>query len=68
VTARSWLTRSSQLLHPWGTGLVYPNFPDEELRDPWSSYWGSNRQRLTQVKAVYDPDNLFRPPPSVELY
>jgi FAD/FMN-containing dehydrogenase len=68
VTARSWLTRSSQLLHPWGTGLVYPNFPDDELSDPWSSYWGSNRQRLTQVKAVYDPDNVFRPPQSVELY
>lgn len=67
AAARSWLNRSWQLLHPWGTGLVYPNFPDDELSDPVGSYWGSNRQRLTQVKAVYDPDNVFRSPQSVEL-
>jgi FAD/FMN-containing dehydrogenase len=65
TAARSWLNRSWQLLHPWGTGLVYPNFPDDELSDPASSYWGSNRQRLTQVKTVYDPDNVFRSPQSV---
>lgn len=62
TAARCWLKRSWQLLHPWGTGLVYANLPDDELSDPVSSYWGSNRQRLTQVKAVYDPDNVFRPP------
>jgi FAD/FMN-containing dehydrogenase len=67
ATARSWLNRSWQLLHPWGTGLVYPNFPDDDLSDPVNSYWGTNRQRLTHVKAVYDPDNVFRPPQSVEL-
>jgi FAD/FMN-containing dehydrogenase len=66
ATARSWLKRSWQLLHPWGTGLVYPNFPDDELSDPYSSYWDSNRQRLGHVKAVYDPDNVFRSPQSVE--
>jgi FAD/FMN-containing dehydrogenase len=66
ATARSWLSRSWQLLNPWGTGLVYPNFPDDELSDPCSSYWESNRQRLGHVKAVYDPDNVFRPPQSVE--
>jgi FAD/FMN-containing dehydrogenase len=67
TAARCWLNRSWQLLHPWGTGLVYPNFPDDELSDPVSSYWGSNRHRLTQVKAVYDPDDVFRPPQSEAL-
>jgi FAD/FMN-containing dehydrogenase len=57
--ARSWLLRSAQLLRPWGTGLVYPNFPDADLSDPWMSHWASNRERLRQVKAVYDPDDVF---------
>ena len=31
--ARAWLARSWALAHPWGSGRVYPNFPDPELDD-----------------------------------
>jgi FAD/FMN-containing dehydrogenase len=58
--ARDWLTRSWALVHPSGSGGVYPNFPDPDLRDWAHAYHGSNYERLRRVKATYDPDNLFR--------
>ena len=56
----SWLTRSWELLHPSGSGGVYPNFPDPELTNSGRAYYGENYARLRRVKADYDPDNIFR--------
>jgi FAD/FMN-containing dehydrogenase len=64
--ARGWLSRSWELVHPWGSGGVYPNFPDPELEDWDSAYHGANSDRLRRVKAAYDPENVFRFPQSVE--
>jgi FAD/FMN-containing dehydrogenase len=58
--ARQWLARSWAIVHPWGTGGVYPNFPDPDLDDPAGAYFGANRHRLARVKARYDPDSFFR--------
>jgi FAD/FMN-containing dehydrogenase len=58
--ARGWLARSWALVHPWGSGGVYPNFPDPDLEDWAGAYYGSNYDRLLGVKASYDPDNFFR--------
>jgi FAD/FMN-containing dehydrogenase len=58
--ARAWLGRSWSLVHPFGSGGVYPNFPDPELNDPARAYYGTNLRRLTHIKAAYDPENLFR--------
>jgi FAD/FMN-containing dehydrogenase len=58
--ARDWLTRSWALVHPWGSGRVYPNFPDPELADWPAAYHGGNLARLTRIKAAYDPDDVFR--------
>ena len=58
--ARSWLSRSWALVHPQGAGGVYPNFPDPELEDWGRAYHGANLDRLRQVKAAYDPENVFR--------
>ncbi|SDM55364.1 FAD-binding oxidoreductase [Allokutzneria albata] len=58
--ARAWLTRSWEILRPWGTGGVYPNFPDPDLRDWARAYHGDNFARLTEVKAEYDPEGFFR--------
>jgi FAD/FMN-containing dehydrogenase len=58
--ALGWLARSWNLVHPWGSGGVYPNFPDPELGDPATAYYGTNRERLMRVKAAYDPGHLFR--------
>jgi FAD/FMN-containing dehydrogenase len=58
--ARDWLARSWALVHPWGSGGVYPNFPDPELQDWAPAYHGTNHDRLRRVKATYDPGGFFR--------
>jgi hypothetical protein len=57
--ARRWLARSWEIAHPWGSGGVYPNFPetDRAVLDP--AYHGANRERLLRVKARYDPGGVF---------
>ena len=55
LDARSWT-----LVHPWGSGGVYPNFPDPDLQDWAHAYYGTNYDRLRRVKAAYDPDGFFR--------
>jgi FAD/FMN-containing dehydrogenase len=59
-TARDWLARSWSIVHPHGSGGVYPSFPDPNLTDWARAYHDVNYERLTQVKAYYDRDNLFR--------
>ncbi len=55
-----WVARSWAAAHPWGSGRVYPNFPDPDL-DHWAAaYYADNYERLRRVKRAYDPGNLFR--------
>jgi hypothetical protein len=58
---RGWLQRSFELARPWGSGHVYPNFPDPDLEDPSRAYYAANLPRLRRVKAAYDPEGRFRP-------
>jgi hypothetical protein len=63
AAAGDWLARSWSVVRPWGTGGVYPNFPDPEL-DDWSpAYHGANLDRLLDVRTRYDPDEVFGPRP-----
>ena len=64
--AGGWLSRSWALAHTWGSGGVYPNFPDPELEDWGRAYHGANLDRLRRVKATYDPENVFRFDQSVQ--
>jgi FAD/FMN-containing dehydrogenase len=57
--AREWLARSCEIVHPYGSGGVYPNFPDPDLEGFARAYHGANLERLRRVKARYDPDGLF---------
>jgi FAD/FMN-containing dehydrogenase len=57
--ARGWLRRSWELVHPWGSGGVYPNFPDPELDHEDAAYYGSSRDRVARVKRTYDPEGYF---------
>jgi FAD/FMN-containing dehydrogenase len=63
--AHQWVRRSWACVHPWGSGRVYPNFPDPELDDWGSAYYGRNYARLLGIKARYDPDAVFRFPQSL---
>ena len=60
TSVRSGLTRSWATAHPWGSGGVFPNFPDPDLVDWAQAYHGDNYLRLTRIKESYDPDNVFR--------
>ncbi len=55
-----WLERSWELLRASAAGGVFPNFPDPDLAEWARAYHGPNHERLTRVKARYDPDNVFR--------
>jgi len=57
--ARAWLSDSWELVHPSGSGGVYANFPDRDLRDEHRAYWGGNLERVRRVKEKYDPEGVF---------
>ncbi|HWM12009.1 MAG TPA: FAD-binding oxidoreductase [Solirubrobacteraceae bacterium] len=57
--ARGWLERSWAIVHPYGTGGVYPNFPDPDLEGWARAYHGAGLERLREVKARYDPHAVF---------
>jgi FAD/FMN-containing dehydrogenase len=58
--ARRWVTRSWASVRPWGSGRVFPNFPDPVLPESGPAYYGTNYERLLRVKRRYDPGNVFR--------
>jgi FAD/FMN-containing dehydrogenase len=43
----------------YATGGVYVNFMTDDGTDRIASAYGSNYARLTQIKAAYDPKNVF---------
>lgn len=45
---------------PYASGGVYVNFLTSDEGDRIRSAYGSNYDRLAQIKRKYDPDNLFR--------
>jgi hypothetical protein len=57
--ARVWLSDSWELVHPFGSGGVYANFPDTGLPDEHRAYWGGNLERVRRVKEKYDPEGVF---------
>jgi len=60
--AIGWAREVWDAMEPYTTGAVYLNFPGlgEEKDDLARAGYGANYDRLTELKAKYDPDNLFR--------
>jgi FAD/FMN-containing dehydrogenase len=56
---------SWSIAHAYASGAVYPNFPDPDLTDAHTSYHGPNFPRLRDIKAKYDPSNVFHFPQSL---
>jgi FAD/FMN-containing dehydrogenase len=61
----SWVDRSWAIAHEYGTGGVYPNFPDPRLEGWAQAYHGANLDRLVAAKKKYDPDRVFHFPQSL---
>lgn len=58
----AWVRDTFADLRRFSTGGVYLNFPGflEEGKQLLREGYGGNYERLSAVKATYDPDNLFR--------
>ncbi|WP_327635600.1 FAD-binding oxidoreductase [Kribbella sp. NBC_00482] len=62
---RNAVRRSWSIAHAYASGAVYPNFPDPDLTDWPTAYHGPNYPRLRDLKARYDPANVFEFPQSL---
>jgi FAD/FMN-containing dehydrogenase len=58
---RQWIRDSWERQRPFSTGRTYINFQtaDEDEQRIQATY-GTNFDRLTEIKKIYDPDNMFR--------
>jgi hypothetical protein len=55
-----------QSMRPFVSGGCYVNYCDLDLGDGYAkAYWGDNLPRLKQIKAQFDPKNIFRHAQSV---
>ena len=58
---RQWVREAWDRYKPFTTGVNYVNFHNvDDGADRTAGAYGSNLERLEQVKAAYDPTNLFR--------
>jgi hypothetical protein len=55
-----WTKDYFDAVHPYSAGGAYVNFMMDEGEDRVKATYGDNYQRLAQIKAKYDPANLFR--------
>lgn len=56
----SWTRELYSALQPYSMGASYVNFMASEGEQSVKASYGSNYQRLTEVKHKYDPTNFFR--------
>lgn len=58
---RNWVRTAWKAFQPFSTGGNYVNFQTEdETGDRVAQSYRGNLERLSSVKATYDPDNVFR--------
>ena len=59
-TLKRWTAEYWDATHPSSAGGAYVNFMMDEGQDRVRATYGPNYRRLTEVKAEYDPNNVFR--------
>jgi FAD/FMN-containing dehydrogenase len=63
---RDWCVDYFDALHPYSAGGAYVNMMMDEGQDRVRASYGDNYDRLTRIKATYDPNNLFRVNQNIE--
>ncbi len=56
----AWVRETYATLAPFLTGGAYSNFMDDDESDAAGTAYGQTLARLAEIKAVYDPENVFR--------
>jgi len=56
---KQWTADYWDATHPYSAGGAYVNFMMDEGQDRVRATYGPNYRRLTEVKAQYDPSNVF---------
>jgi FAD/FMN-containing dehydrogenase len=54
-----WAREFFESSAPYASGSVYVNFMTEDEVDRVAAAYGSNYDRLVQIRRQYDPDNIF---------
>jgi hypothetical protein len=64
-TQLDWMRNLQAISAQDASTAAYINYPDRDLTDYATRYWGPNLEQLKAVKARYDPNNVFRHAQSV---
>jgi len=56
----AWARETFASLTPYLAATRYVNYLEDDAPDPAAVAYGSNLPRLREIKAKYDPANLFR--------
>lgn len=65
--AQAWMDSWYASVRPYVSSQAYQNYIDPHLSDWAHAYYGANLSRLQQVKAKWDPDNIWRFAQSIPL-
>lgn len=57
---RDWTVDYWEATHPYSAGGAYVNFMMDEGQERVRATYQHNYERLAEIKATYDPDNMFR--------
>ena len=63
---RDWTVDYFEALHPHSAGGAYVNMMMDEGQERVRASYRDNYERLAEVKATYDPDNVFRVNQNIE--
>jgi FAD/FMN-containing dehydrogenase len=62
-----WIESFAEAMRPHVSGFAYQNFIDRSQANWQHAYYGSNLQRLTEIKRRHDPDDVFKFQQSIPL-
>lgn len=58
ATYLGWVAEFTDAMQPYANG-AYVNVPNAGMPEWERDYWGANAERLREIKAAYDPANVF---------